>query len=103
MSEGQYVIVRSVNAGVFAGNLPDGETMADEKPRLSVRLLNARRLWYWDGAASLSELAVSGVSRPANCKFPVKVAEVIVNDVCEVLAVTEKARGVIAKVPVWKA
>ena len=28
-----------------------------------VELKNCRRIWYWNGAASLSELALSGVKR----------------------------------------
>ena len=65
---GPYVIVRTQSAGVFAGNLKsrDGK---------EVVLTDARRLWYWAGAASLSQLAVSGTSRPGDfCKFPVSCA-----------------------------
>lgn len=94
--KGTYVIVRSVNAGVFAG------TLATE-PGGEVTLSGARRLWYWDGAASLSELAVSGVSKPSRCKFPAEVSSVFVRDVCEILAVSEEAQKSIAEVPVWSA
>ena len=100
---GQYVIVRAVNAGVFAGTLADGGHLGDGADRTSVTLLDARRLWYWDGAASLSQLAVSGTSKPGNCKFPVEVPVVTVNEVCELLAVTDSARKSIAGVPVWDA
>ena len=56
-----YVIVRTYSAGVFAGTLEfhDGK---------EVTLSNARRLWYWDGAATLSQLAMEGVSKPQNSK-----------------------------------
>jgi hypothetical protein len=101
--EGQYVIARSVNAGVFAGELADGGALGDGIDRTSVTLKNARRLWYWAGAASLSQLAVTGTSEPRNCKFPEEVPIVTINDVCELLGVTDKARKNIAEVVIWKA
>ena len=91
----KYVIVRTYSAGVFAGYL-------DKRVGKEATLLQARRLWYWDGAASLSQLAVDGVSKPENCKFPVEVASVDLTEVIEVLPCTEKARLSIAGVSVWK-
>ena len=47
----QYQIVRTYSAGVFAGYVAsrNGQEVVIKK---------ARRLWYWAGAASLSQLAV---------------------------------------------
>lgn len=89
-----YVIVRTYSAGVFAGYL-------DCRKGQEAELLSARRLWYWDGAASLSQLAMEGVSKPENCKFPTEVSRVVLTNVVEVLDVTEKARQSIANVKVW--
>lgn len=100
---GQYVIARSASAGVFAGHLPAGQHLGDGTARASVTLTSARRLWYWDGAATLSELAEVGTSKPGTCKFPVPVAVAELMEVCEVLAVTDAARASIAAVPVWSA
>jgi len=91
----KYVIVRTYSAGVFAGFLKQ------RKGKEAV-LQNARRLWYWDGAASLSQLAVDGVSKPENCKFPVEVSLITLTEVIEILDVTEKARKSIAGVVVWQ-
>ena len=102
-TQGQYVIVRSVNAGVFAGTLADGGQLGDGTDHATVTLTGMRRLWYWDGAASLSQLAVDGTSKPANCKFPAEVPAAEIHDVCELLTVTDKARQSIAAVPVWQA
>ena len=66
-------------------------------------LKNARRLWYWDGAASLSQLAQEGTSRPENCKFPITVEEIVVFNVLEILSVTDKAANSIDGVKIWKA
>jgi hypothetical protein len=91
----KYVIVRTYSAGVFAGTL----VSRDGK---EVQLANARRLWYWAGAASLSQLAVSGTSKPSDCKFPVAVPSVTLTEAIEILDVTPEAETSIKDVPVWK-
>jgi hypothetical protein len=90
-----YVIVRTYSAGVFAGYLKsrDGK---------EVRLLNARRIWYWDGAASLSQLSMEGTKSPQNCKFPCEVEKVDLTEAIEILYCTEDARISIQNVPIWK-
>lgn len=90
----RYVIVRTYSAGVFAG------TLVSRKGQ-EVVLKDARRLWYWDGAASLSELAMRGPSKPHNCKFPMEVTRVELTQAIEILDVTDQARKSIAEVPVW--
>ena len=94
-TQGKYVICRTYSAGVFAGNLQsrDGK---------EATLTNARRLWYWAGAASLSQLAVTGTSKPKECKFPVAVPSVTLTEVIEILDVTPEAETSIQAVPEWK-
>lgn len=94
MRKNQYVIVRTYSAGVFAG------TLASRKGQ-EVVLKNARRLWYWKGAASLSQLAEEGVKCPLECKFPCTVSEVTLLQAIEILPVTQKAQLSIGSVPVW--
>jgi len=89
-----YVIVRGDRSGVFAGYLKDHDDRA-------VLMVNCRRLWYWDGAASISQIAEEGVSKPENCKFPVPVAKMRILDAIEILDATEEARNIIEAVPVW--
>ena len=91
----KYVIVRTYSAGAFAGELVSRDGKEAE-------LTNARRLWYWAGAASLSQLAAEGTSRPADCKFAVPV-EVTLTQVIEVITVTEEARKSIEAVTPWRA
>ena len=67
-----------------------------------VVLENARRIWYWSGAASLSQLAMEGTSDPANCKFPCVVDRVELLQAIEIMDVTPKAKESILAVPVWK-
>jgi hypothetical protein len=90
----KYVIVRTFSAGVFAGNL-------ESRNGQEVVLLNARRLWYWRGAASLSQLAVDGTSKPDECQFPCGVSRVELLQAIEILDVTEKAEVSIKAVPIW--
>lgn len=90
-----YVIVRSDRAGVFAGTL--GERCNNE-----VLMYNVRRIWYWDGAASLSQLAVDGVSKPENCKFSVVVPEQTILGIIEIIPCTDKAIKSIAEVALWE-
>jgi hypothetical protein len=92
----KYVIARTYSAGVFAGYLAKREGK-------EATLLQARRLWYWKGAASLSQLAQEGVSCPNECKFPCEVDSVDLTEVIEVLDVTAKAKASIDSVPVWSA
>ena len=67
-----------------------------------VVLTNARRIWYWDGAASLSQLAMEGIKKPENCKFPVAVNRVELLQAIEILDVTEAAKKSIENVPIWQ-
>lgn len=91
----EYKIVRTYSAGVFAGEL-------ESRKGKEVTMRNARRLWYWDGAASLSQLAMQGTSKPKNCKFPTAVDRVLLTEAIEILDVTPKARASIEGVPVWQ-
>ena len=92
---GLYCIVRTYSAGVFAGTVVrrDGKEVTLEK---------ARRLWYWDGASSLSQLAMEGVKKPDNCKFPCEVERILLTEAIEILPCTAEAIASIAAVKVWK-
>ena len=91
-----YYIVRCKDAGVFAGKIVSRE--GDE-----VRMTDARRIWYWEGAASLSQLAVDGTSSPERCKFPAPVEDILLLGVIEIIRCTDKAEQSIKGVPVWTA
>lgn len=91
----KYVIVRTYSAGVHAGFL----SSQDGK---QVELLNSRRLWYWKGAASLSQLSQDGVACPEKCKFPCEVPEIILTEAIEIIPCTNKAFESISGVLVWE-
>ena len=90
-----YVIVRTYSAGVFAGFLK-------ERNGKEVELVEARRLWYWKGAASLSQLAVDGVSSPGECKFPCPVPSVLLLEAIEIIPCSAKAKASIEQVEIWQ-
>jgi hypothetical protein len=91
---GKKVLVRTYSAGVFVGTLKSREGK-------EVVLLDARWIWFWKGATTISQLAVDGTSDPAGCRFPVAVPEVLLTEVIEIIPLTEKASKSIDGVPVW--
>lgn len=96
MNNNPYYIIRCAEAGVFFGHLK-------ERNGNEATITDVRRIWYWDGAASLSQMAMEGVSQPRACKFSVTVPEMIVLGVIELIPCTEKAVKSIMEVAAWRA
>jgi len=92
--ESHYVIVRTYSAGVFAGYI-------ESRNGREVIMTDARRLWMWEGASSLSELSQKGTSEPNKCKFPCIVSKIELLEVVEILYCTNKAKNSIDSVPIW--
>jgi hypothetical protein len=91
----KYVIVRTYSAGVFAGYL-------ESRDGQEVVLKKARRLWYWTGAFTLSQLAMEGVNKPSECKFPCEVDSIQLFQVIEIIEATEKCRNSISEVKIYE-
>ena len=92
----EYCIIRTYSAGVFAGWI-DRKTKGKERT-----IYNSRRIWYWDGANSLSQLANEGVKFPDKCKFAQIVEETDLTEIIEIIPITEKGKKNIESVPIWK-
>ena len=90
-----YAIIRTYSAGCFAGYVKE----RDGKEGV---IVNARRLYYWSGASTLSQLAMEGVKNPEDCKFPCEVPELQLTEIIEVIPATEEAKKSINKVKVWE-
>ena len=90
----EYCIVRTYSAGVFAGYV-------EKRDGKEVTMRNVRRIWYWAGANSLSQLAVDGTCKPKECKFAVAVDKILVTEAIEILSVTQKAKESIEGVKQW--
>jgi hypothetical protein len=94
-SKKKIVIVRTYSAGVHYGTL-------QARNGKEAVLSNARRIWHWKGAASLSQLAISGVSCPSECIFSVRVPEITLTEAIEIIPCTKEAVKNIEAVPEWK-
>ena len=92
----KYVIIRTQSAGVHFGILKSRDGS-------EVVLTDTRRIWYWNGAASLSELALHGVSKPKSCKFTVTLPEITLIGAIEIIPCSDKASKIILAVPEWTA
>lgn len=91
----ECVIIRTQSAGVHFGFLKSRQGK-------EVELVNTRRVYYWDGAASLSQMALEGVSEPKNCKFSVVLESITLTEAIEIIPVSTKAQANLFAVPVWK-
>lgn len=96
---GKKCVIRADRAGVFCGVVSE---VNDTPAGREVVMKDVRRLWYWNGAASISQLATEGVKRPEDCKFTVSVTEMSVMQVIEIIPCTEEAVASIEAVRVWR-
>ena len=99
MAKDSRNVVRTKDAGVFFGNIVSKE---HTPAGTIVKIENARRVYYWEGAATLSELAQKGVTKPESCKFPCPV-DMIETVAIEILDMTEEAGKSLDSVPIWSA
>ena len=90
-----YYIVRGDRSGVFAGNIKQREGR-------EVVMTNVRRLYKWSGAATISQIAKTGVTRLDECLFTVVVDEIILLDAIEIIKCTPEAELSIKGVAEWK-
>ena len=93
--EKQKYIVRCDRAGVFYGEI-------EGRDGREIKMRNARCIWYWDGAATLLQLAAEGTTEPENCKFTMTVDSLVVLDAIEIIPCTDRAIKSIEAVKEWK-
>lgn len=90
-----FVCVRTYSAGVHFGYLKS-------RNGKEVELVNSIRVYYWEGACSLSELATNGSSKIDKCKYSVTVPHIILTEAIEIIDVTEKAKLQMENAKRWK-
>ena len=90
----KYVIVRCKDAGVHAGEYV-------KHTGREVVLKNSRRIWYWKGAASLSEIAVHGCSCPKECKIALAVPSITLTEACEIIECLPAGEKFLREVIAW--
>lgn len=95
MKENKYFIVRADRAGVFFGQIK-------ERTETEVTMTNVRKLFYWDGACAVEELATNGTKRPTACKFTLTIPEMIIANPIQIIPCTDEAIKSINGVKVWQ-
>ena len=85
-----YVVVRTYSAGVHIGELKS-------RKGKEVVLVNARRLWKWCGAFTLSEVAIEGIK--VGSKPSIAVPEVVLTEAVEVMKTTQVAEKSLREFP----
>ena len=95
INENQFYVVRTTNAGVFFGKIK--EANHDE-----VTMTEVRKIWHWEGACAVEQLAMDGTARPNTCKFTVVVPEMTIMSPIQIIPCTEKATASLAGVAVWQ-
>ena len=93
--EKQKYIVRCDRAGVFYGEI-------EERNGREIKMRNVRCIRYWDGAATLLQLAAEGTTKRNNCKFTMTVDSPVVLDAIEIIPCTDRAIKSIEAVKEWK-
>lgn len=83
IKNGDFVLIRTYSAGVHFGTLV-------ERNGQEVHLKEARRLWSWNGALSLSEIALTGINIKES-KISVPVDEIILTQAIEIIIVNKKS------------
>ena len=81
-------IIRTESAGVHFGEI----VRRDGK---EVELKDAIRIWYWEGAFTLSQLAMEGTSKPEGCRFSVPVDSIILTEAIEIIKCSEESSRLI--------
>ena len=94
-----FVLIRSYASGVHFGYLKsETETLSGKE----VELVNSRRVFYWSGAASLSQIAIDGVKNSENCKIAMVLPNIRIMNIIEIIPVSEKAKLNLEGVKIWK-
>jgi len=94
-----FVLIRSYASGVHFGYLKSKKPLGE---RFVIELVDSRRVHYWDGACSLSQLALEGTKAPANCRISVELPLIEIAEVIEIIPLSKEASENLKGVPVWK-
>lgn len=93
---GKKVLIRSYAAGVFFGTL-ESETYTPAGK--VVTLINSRRIHYWEGACSLSQVSQEGI-KAGRVAMVERFKEVV--NVVETTLLSDAAIANLENQPVWK-
>lgn len=94
-NKAQYYIIRCYEAGVFFAQI-------EKREGNDVTLLNARKIFYWSGAAAVEQLAMTGPMNPGECKITMVVPRMTVMNPIQIIPCTQEATDAIERIAVWK-
>lgn len=97
---GKICLVRSYASGVHFGEVIDEFFTAAGKV---VILKDSRRIHYWSGAASLTQIANDGIKNKDSSRLTQIMPEIEVVNVCETIPISEKAIKQLESHPIWQA
>ena len=95
MNTNQDYIVRCDRAGVFFGKIK-------ERSGSEVTMTEARKIWSWDGACAVEQLAQDGTKAPGNCRFTVTIPEMTMLGAIQIIPCTDEASESLRGVKEWK-
>ena len=95
MNNNQDYIVRCDRAGVFFGKIK-------ERNGSEVTMTDVCKLWSWDGACAVEQLAQDGTKAPGNCRFTVTILEMTVLGAIQIIPCTDDASVSLRGVKEWK-
>lgn len=87
-------LIRTHSAGVHFGEIVS-------RKGKEVKLKNARRLWCWKGACSLSQVAIDGVDLSGS-NISVALPEITLTEAIEIIPMSEKAAKQMMEAAAWK-
>ena len=89
-------IIRSDASGVHFGEVAETR---DTLHGLSVTMKNSRRIHYWEGACSLSQVAMEGIQAG---RVAMELPEIQVENVIEIIPMPQSSIDNLKNQPVWK-
>ncbi len=91
-----YSVVRTHSAGVHIGYVKE---FGVKNPQ-HIKLINSRRLYDWNGACSLSQVAMNGVD--PSSRIAITLPEIELTDVIEVIPCSNEAAKFFMDAKPWK-
>ena len=95
MKNKKMYIVRTDRAGVFYGEVKS-------KTKDSITMTNVRKVFYWDGACAIEELALNGTAKPSSCKLTVVIPEMEITSPIQIIPCSKNSVEILNSIAIWK-
>lgn len=92
------VLIRSYDSGVHFGLLKQEQ---HTPAGIIVDLVQSRRVHYWSGAASLSQLAIDGIQNPDDSRIAKPLPFIRIGRVCEIIPTSPNLFVTLQNLPEW--